>query len=222
MGKHSSPLVAPAQSSVHSRPQWVKTLSLLSVVLMVGTLVVLGLMKDRTAAPTQINSDMLGPDTSESLDEYEQRAEQTFKQLVSHDQQRDTSDVHYWAMVTFRPAKDSADAASTLTTTPPMRVARIILSATFDLPIPNPSENYPLSRLIQRERDRVQQINSLEPDDPRLTVSGAVVWATAEQLEHLRQQPGVFALEVLPADAQAGHFGTRPVDVYERQDPPPA
>lgn len=133
--------------------------------------------------PPVPQGDELGPLPGESTQAYVQRAEGTL----------DHEDVSF-ALVTFARPLDAAAAATALQPAP--RVSALVIAGEAPAVVPEPS---PGSSRIDVFRPATTQ-----------PLTGAVVYATGEELRRIANDHHVLAVEMLPADAVWGAFALIP------------
>lgn len=165
-----------------------------------------------------VDTDTLGPDNGETVDEYIARALSSVRDASSGD------DVH-WGLVSFAAPLAPRDA---LLAVSDARIAQVLFRVPMErvqTPVVSigvsgsersvlASEDDAASRLrgSTGQWDRQSQIDAAS--SARLTagcdcVVGLVVRATGRTLQSVMDAPGVRAVEALPADAVAGRFAVR-------------
>ncbi|MGP9725073.1 hypothetical protein ACT3SZ_13765 [Corynebacterium sp. AOP40-9SA-29] len=187
------------------RPAWVMWLSVLCLVALAGTVIALA-GSDRMSRPQAINGDMLGPDNSETLDEYVTRAGTTL---------RDTSDEARWALVTPAEPAGTQELTEIFSGMSGMRVSTL-LYANSRWEIAEPADGHRRADVFAAARDQVAANAGAGEDDPALDVLGVLVHATPDDLATLDDREDVLAVEALPPDASYGRFGLRAVTADER------
>lgn len=174
--------------------------ALLALVILVAALS----FSDRTNKPMNINGDMLGQDTSETLSDYVSRADDT---LASTSPEEDV-----FALVTFSEALGAADAAEVVEGIE--RVNALVMRSAAPMGLPEPVDGETREDVFNRQLKQVQRsldgIGGIQAPD---TINGVIVRDSGKQLRTLAEDPEVLVIETLPADAGWGHFGVRPVTV---------
>lgn len=190
------------------RPAWVMWLSVLCLVALAGTVIALA-GSDRMSQPQAINGDMLGPDNSETLDEYVTRAGTTWQDTA------DTSEEARWALVTPVEPAGTQELTEIFSGMSGMRVSTL-LYANSRWEIAEPADGHRREDVFAGARDQVAANAGAGEDDPALDVLGVLVHATPDGLAALDDREDVLAVEALPPDASYGRFGLRPVTAEER------
>lgn len=178
-----------------------KLVALLALLILVIAVVALS-FSDRTNKPMAINGDVLGQDSSESLEQYVDRAAASVAQTPADD--------NAFALVTFSPALDPADAAGAVDDIERVNAMVMLSAAPMGLPEPVAGETRAdvFDRQVDRLRRSLDGIGNVQAPE---VINGVIVWDDGEALRALAQVPGVLAVEALPVDAGWGHFGVRPV-----------
>lgn len=159
---------------------------------------------DRTNKPMNINGDMLGQDSSETLQDYQVRAEESLTLTAA--------DEDVFALVTFTQPLEAAAAAQTLAGIE--RVNAMVLLSAAPMGLPEPVEGESRENVFKRQLERVQRSLAGIGDIPAPTeINGVIVRDSGEQLRELISDEDILVIETLPADAGWGHFGVRPVSV---------
>lgn len=183
-----------------------KTLALLAVVTLLVVIAALS-FSDRTNKPMAINGDMLGQDTTETLEEYVVRADQTLSQAPV--------DEAAFALVTFSPPLSPGEAGAVLGGI--ARVNAMVLLSAAPMSLPEPVEGESREDVFNRQLNRVQRsLDGIGEVQAPTTINGVIVSDDGETLRALATAPAVLAIEVLPVDAGWGHFGVRPVYAEDR------
>ncbi|MGJ0183274.1 hypothetical protein [Corynebacterium glyciniphilum] len=190
------------------RPAWVMWLSVVCLVCLAVTVIALA-SSERMSRPQAINGDVLGPDNSETVDEYLVRAAESV-------QDAEPSDAARWALVTPEQPADPDELAEIFSSMPALRVSTL-LSAESRWEIPEPADGHRRADVFAATREQVAASAGVELDDPSLDVLGVLVHGTSADLQELSERPGVLAVEALPPDAAYGRFGLRPVTVADRE-----
>lgn len=186
------------------RPAWVMWLSVLCLVALAVTVIALA-GSDRMSRPQAINGDTLGPDNSETLDEYVDRAGTSLDELGS-----DGADAASWALVTPQHPADAQELGAVFRGLPDLRVSTL-LSGESRWPVPEPADGMQREDVFTVARGQMAANAGTGEDDDALDVVGVLVHGTPEDLRSLADRDDVLAVEALPADAEYGRFGLRPV-----------
>lgn len=185
--------------------------SLLCVVALIAVVFALS-GSDRMAKPMAINGDQLGPDYDENLGAYALRAKETLDdaRVNNHEQQR-------WALVSFTPPASIDTAAAAVSNIDGLRVAQVLMGPAAAVGVPEPTGSESRADVFTRVRELTGPMAGFEPNSPELDFTGLVVYGNADQLVQIAERKEIFAVEALPTDARAGHFGVQPlVDPEER------
>lgn len=183
------------------RPAWVMWLSVVCVVGLAVTVIALA-GSERMSRPQAINGDTLGPDNSESVEQYVERAEGTVDGM-SGDEAR-------WALVTpVEPAGTEA-LAEAFSGLSELRVSTL-LAGEIQWTVPEPADGYRRADVFDTAREQIAGNAGTAQDDDALDVLGVLVHGTPTQLRDVDGRAGVLAVEALPPDAAYGRFGLRPV-----------
>lgn len=193
---------------------WLAGVSALCVVGLAGLIIILSTLNS-SSLPQSVNGDSVGPQNGEDLSSYVTRADKSLSQAAAETNGRPevpsaSHDSRYWALVTFNHPLNDADTAAVFADLPQLRVASILIGAVVTRDLPEPSPAATRQRLISNAIEHVTVSSGLQPGDPRLRVSNAVVFGDIAALQHLRQTNNVAAVEPLPLGAQRGRFGVRP------------
>ncbi|MDN5582283.1 MAG: hypothetical protein ACTH2Y_00780 [Corynebacterium sp.] len=194
------------------RPAWVMWLSVLCLVALAGTVIALA-GSDRMSQPQAINGDMLGPDNSETLDEYVARAGTTLQDTPDTG---DTGDEARWALVTPVEPAGTQELTEIFSGMSGVRVSTL-LYANSRWEIAEPADGHRREDVFAGARDQVAANAGVGEDDPALDVLGVLVHAAPDDLAALDDREDVLAVEALPPDASYGRFGLRPVTAEERE-----
>ncbi len=174
--------------------------------------------------PPPVTTDALGPEHSESPQDYMARAAETLRP-------HGDSDAAHWALVSFRGGTAAAAAAEAVA---PVRISEVLAHVRLDgrqTPVTTvqvPATDRPaamVTRALPLAADTIAAgygpaAAASGPDADAVTgalragcdcVVGLVVRAQLEQLRRVSQRPGVAAVEALPADAVFGSFAVRPL-----------
>lgn len=177
-----------------------------AVLALLGLVIVVALLSfsDRTAKPMAINGDMLGQETSESIDAYAARAATS---LTAAPSGRDA-----YALVSFKRPLDAGSAAEVVADVG--RVNAMVMLSAPAMPLPEPIAGETRADVFQRQITLVDaQLAGIGNVRAPQELNGVVVWDTPEVLQQLAANQEVFSVEVLPPDAAWGAFGVRPVNV---------
>jgi hypothetical protein len=195
------------------RPAWVMWLSVACVVGLVVTVVALA-GSERMSRPQAINGDMLGPDNSETVDDYLVRAGASVQEAET--QAAQGSDEPRWALVTPLTPAGPEELAEIFSGMSALRVSTL-MAGESRWQVPEPADGHRREDVFTASREQVAASAGVGLDDPSLDVLGVLVHATPADLRELDDRPGVLAVEALPPDAAYGRFGLRPVTVADRE-----
>lgn len=194
------------------RPAWVMWLSVVCLVCLAVTVIALA-SSERMSRPQAINGDVLGPDNSETVDEYLTRAAESVQDAES----AEPADAARWALVSPVEPADPDELAEIFSGMSALRVSTL-LSAESRWEIPEPADGHRREDVFAATREQVAASAGVGLDDPTLDVLGVLVHGTPAELQELSDRPGVLAVEALPPDAAYGRFGLRPVTVADREE----
>lgn len=194
------------------RPAWVMWLSVVCLVCLAVTVIALA-SSERMSRPQAINGDVLGPDNSETVDEYLTRAAES----VQDAEPTEPADAARWALMSPADPADPDELAEILSGMSALRVSTL-LSAESRWEIPEPADGHRRADVFAATREQVAASAGVGLDDPSLDVLGVLVHGTPAELRELSGRPGVLAVEALPPDAAYGRFGLRPVTVADREE----
>lgn len=197
------------------RPAWVMWLSVVCLVGLVVTVVALA-GSDRMSRPQAVNGDMLGPDNSETVDEYLVRAAASVQEAQETQDAQD-ADAPRWALVTPVTPAGPGELAEIFSGMPDLRVSTL-MAGESRWQVPEPADGHRREDVFEASREQVASSAGVGLDDPSLDVLGVLVHATPADLRTLADRPGVLAVEALPPDAAYGRFGLRPVTVADREE----
>ena len=173
--------------------------------------------------PPPITTDALGPEHSESPQDYIARAADTLRPGGD-------PDAAHWALVSFGEGTAAPAAARAVA---PVRISEVLTHVRLDgrqtpvTTVQTPATDRPaamVSRALPQAADRIDSgygpaAAASGPADDAVTgalreecdcVVGLVVRAPLDQLREVSHRPGVAAVEALPADAVFGSFAVRP------------
>ncbi|WP_420100015.1 hypothetical protein [Corynebacterium sp.] len=196
------------------RPAWVMWLSVACLVCLAVTVIALA-GSERMSRPQAINGDALGPDNSETLDGYLDRAAASVQDAV--DDTGDGQGAGRWALVTPVAPSGPDALAEIFGGMSDLRVSTLLFGNSR-WEIPEPADGHRRADVFTTARDQVAVSAGTAQDDPALDALGVLVHGTPDDLADLADRPGVLAVEALPADAAYGRFGVRPVTVEEREE----
>lgn len=191
------------------RPAWVMWLSVVCLVCLAVTVIALA-SSERMSRPQAINGDVLGPDNSETVDEYLTRAAESVQDAEPPDAAR-------WALMSPAEPADPDELAEIFSGMSALRVSTL-LSAESRWEIPEPADGHRRADVFAATREQVAASAGVGLDDPSLDVLGVLVHGTPAELQELSERPDVLAVEALPPDAAYGRFGLRPVTVADRKE----
>ena len=175
----------------------------LALLALVAVVVALS-FSDRTAKPMAINGDTLGPDSTESSVEYQERAAVTFAEAPLGETA--------YSLITFTQPLGSEDAASLLQGV--KRVNAMIMLSAPAMDIPEPIAGETRADVFKRQISLVDaSLAGIGDVRAPTELNGVVVWEAPENLEKIAENPLVFSVETLPPDAAWGSFGVRPVNL---------
>lgn len=194
------------------RPAWVMWLSVVCLVCLAVTVIALA-SSERMSRPQAINGDVLGPDNSETVDEYLTRAAES----VQDAEPTEPADAARWALMSPAEPADPDELAEIFSGMSALRVSTL-LSAESRWEIPEPADGHRRADVFAATREQVAASAGVGLDDPSLDVLGVLVHGTPAELRELSGRPGVLAVEALPPDAAYGRFGLRPVTVADREE----
>lgn len=194
------------------RPAWVMWLSVVCLVCLAVTVIALA-SSERMSRPQAINGDVLGPDNSETVDEYLTRAAES----VQDAEPTEPADAARWALMSPADPADPDELAEIFSGMSALRVSTL-LSAESRWEIPEPADGHRRADVFAATREQVAASAGVGLDDPSLDVLGVLVHGTPAELRELSGRPGVLAVEALPPDAAYGRFGLRPVTVADREE----
>lgn len=182
---------------------WRKIIAVVAILALIMVVLVLS-QDDRTSRPMDPNGDLLGQDSSENLEQYLVRAEESLAAAPAEETA--------FALTTFTEPADPETAAAALAGV--TRVSAMMLLSAAPISLPEPVAGMDRADVFNLHLDRVDHSLSGigEVRAPR-EINSVVVWDTGESLRDLAETPEVLAVEVLPPDASWGRFGVRPVDV---------
>lgn len=184
------------------RPAWVMWLSVLCLLVLVVSVFALA-NSVRMSRPMAINGDTLGPETSESVDDYVRRAAASIAD-ASDDQPR-------WAMVSPDAPADVPTLSAIFADHPALRVSTL-LAGGAQWPVPEPAIGHRREDVFAAVRDRILATSLFPGGAEDIGITGIIVRGTPEELAAVADTPGVKAVEALPPDAVYGRFGMRPMD----------
>ena len=194
---------APAkQSGIHP------AVAIVSLLCVVGLVVVVGLLSgsDRMAKPMATNGDQLGQNYDENLAAYQIRAKDSLADAQAHD-----PEAQRWALVSFNPPASVAVAAAAVDKVDGLRVAQVLMGPAAAVGVPEPTGTETRTDVFNRVRELTSPMAGFPANSPELDFTGLVVYANAAQLQRIADHKQTFAVEALPTDARAGHFGVQPV-----------
>lgn len=168
---------------------------------------------DRVSRPMNINGDMVGIETGETVADYAERAAKTLEDPPPlADGSEASRRAPHWALVSFDPAVDAQVAAAAVDNIHGLRVSVLYAGQIVSRPLPEPTEGATRADVIDRELGLIRRAAGpgVQGNDP-VGVTGLLVRGTVLQLRGIQSRPGVVAVEALPADAVAGRFGVRPL-----------
>lgn len=197
------------------RPAWVMWLSVVCLVCLVVTVVALA-GSERMSRPQAVNGDVLGPDNSETVDDYLARAAESVQGGQDGQEGADSGEPR-WALVTPLTPAGPDELAEIFSGMSGLRVSTL-LAGESRWQIPEPADGHRRADVFTASREQVAANAGVGPGDPSLDVLGVLVHGTPEELRELDGRPGVLAVEALPPDAAYGRFGSRPVTVADREE----
>ncbi|MFP7364484.1 hypothetical protein SFC07_01685 [Corynebacterium callunae] len=180
-----------------------RALALLAIVALIALVVALS-FSDRTAKPMAINGDMLGQETSESIDAYAARAGTSLAEAPAGEKA--------YALVSFARPLNAEAAAAVLDGIG--RVNAMVMLSAPAMALPEPIAGESRADVFQRQITLVDaQLAGIGNVRAPQELNGVVVWDTPEAVKKIAENPEVFSVEILPPDAAWGAFGVRPVNV---------
>jgi hypothetical protein len=191
------------------------------LVVVVGGLYVVGRLNPAPTPP--VTTDVLGPDNGEEVSQYIARAAESLGGPAGPDSVR-------WALISMAAPVDVAAGWQLTGSKPAIMVSQSIFSVPMErvqtptarVPTGNTEQSFTSSTqvaaqmLMGRElaTSRAQQVNDVAARRLRSGCSclvGIVVRAELGQLRSIAVQPGVRAVQALPADARGGLFTVVPL-----------
>ncbi len=176
----------------------------------------------RVGGTQHINGDFLGPQGWENgnPEAYAQRADETLADRAA--ESAEVSDgnplgpkLHFWALASFDTRQDSATVARAVDDIAGLRVATALVGTMSSRDLPEPIDGASHQEVLDQELAVAASSAQVPLDSPDLLINGLVVYGTIDQLQRLREQDSIIAVEALPADASRGRFGIRPLYVAE-------
>ena len=180
-----------------------KIVAIVSIIVLVA-LVAWASYQDQTGKPQPYNGDSLGRDTSETIDSYLSRADNSLAEAPA--------DEKAFALVTFNDPMPTAAAGPIFEKAGIGRVNALIVDAAVPIPLPEPVEPDNRAVVFDRALQRVAGTVGADPTSKDFWIRGAVVRDTGDKLRELKKSSSeIMAVEVLPPDAAWGLFGVQPV-----------
>jgi hypothetical protein len=192
-----------------------------TLVVVLGGLYVVGRLNPAPTPP--VGTDVLGPDNGEQVSDYVARSGQSLDGSTGSDGDR-------WALISLTGPVDVAAAWQLTGARPPVMVSQNIFNVPIErvqtptviVPTGNTEASFSASVQVASQAvvarapttPRAQQVGevaALRLRSSCVCLIGIVVRADLEQLRSLADQPGVRAVQALPADARGGLFTVVPL-----------
>lgn len=172
-----------------------------AAVIVLVLVVILAASDDATDRPMPINGDMLGQDSEETWEEYQNRAWDSFEEA--------TAGENSFGLVTFTDPLTAGQAGAV--TARLDRVNAMIVGMSSPMPLPEPVGDAERKDVYAQQFDAIAHALDGIGDVPvPYELTAVVAYDTPAAFGSVANSRWVAAVELLPPDAVWGHFGVRP------------